>query len=59
MKTVTKYGLACGEVTHTCQRGFIYCEDHGVLRRLNGTPCRKLKPSEIKDLQSGKPLKKY
>ena len=39
-------------------KGFIYCDSHGKARKLVNR-CRKLKPKEIKQLQSGQPLAQY
>jgi hypothetical protein len=51
---------ACEEpVTHLDEKGFVYCTKHGVQRRGSGHRCRKLKPSELRQLKSGQPLAKY
>jgi hypothetical protein len=46
-------------VTHIDNKGFVYCEPHGKWRKSTGTPCRKLTGPELKELEAGKPLKKY
>lgn len=46
------------EVTHIDQKGFVYCKDHAVLRKAS-VNTRKLKPSELTTIQSGKPLERY
>ena len=43
-------------ITHIDNKGFIYCQKHGEQRKAYNR-CRKLKPSELKKLQSGKPIK--
>ena len=44
----------CAEtVTHVDNQGFVYCTTHGLRRRQGGTPCRKLRPSEIEKLEHG------
>ena len=45
-------------VTHLDRKGYVYCERHGLARRL-GQPCRKLRPSEVRKLASGEPLRRY
>jgi hypothetical protein len=45
-------------ITHMDEKGFIYCAIHGAWRK-QYMRCRKLKPAELKTLQSGKPLTKY
>lgn len=47
-----------GSVTHIDEKGFIYCATHGGIRSTYRR-CRKLKPNEIKQLESGQPLKSY
>ena len=46
------------DVSYIDEKGFVYCETHG-LRRKTYYRCRKLKPKEKKQLESGEPLKKY
>ena len=46
-------------ITMIDEKGFIYCEYHGVDRRACGIRCRRLKPNELKTIQSGQPLKRY
>lgn len=43
-------------VTHMDNRGFIYCETHGVARRQGGTPCRKLRPAELRKVEKGESI---
>jgi len=43
-------------ITHIDNKGFIYCQKHGEQRKVY-CRCRKLKPSELKKLQSGMPIK--
>ena len=45
-------------VTHIDNKGFIYCEHHGKIRKTY-RPTRKLKPSELKKISNGKTIKKY
>ena len=47
-----------GAVTYIDEKGFIYCTIHGAMRRMYRS-CRKLKLSEVKQLESGQPLKSY
>lgn len=46
-------------VTHLDNKGFVYCTEHGIQRRQYGTPCRKLRPWELKRLQRGQQLRSY
>lgn len=39
-------------------KGWIYCERHGLERR-SWKPCRKLRPHELNRLKRGEPLKRY
>jgi len=34
-------------VTHVDQRGFVYCAQHAVRRKMGGDRCRKLRPAEL------------
>jgi len=45
-------------VAYIDRSGFVYCDRHGKMRK-QYEPCRKLKPSEVKTLATGKPLAKY
>jgi hypothetical protein len=46
--------LSCRDpVSHVDNRGFAYCTKHVGPRRQGGTPCRKLRPAEIKKLERG------
>jgi hypothetical protein len=45
-------------VTHIDQKGFVYCTDHGLERRLF-RPCRKLRPHEQRKLGRGEALARY
>ncbi len=47
-----------GPVTHIDQKGYAYCEPHGVARR-SSQPCRKLLPWELHKLQRGECLSRY
>lgn len=40
------------------QKGYAYCEPHGMERR-GWMPCRKLRGWELRRLESGKPLTRY
>lgn len=63
--------LECANMSHsekeTCEnkvnrideKGFVYCESCGVLRKNSGVRCRRMSSKEIKQLESGKPLAKY
>ena len=46
------------EATHLDQKGFIYCEVHGVARR-RFYPCRKMRPHEVRRLLTGRTINKY
>jgi hypothetical protein len=59
LKCVGMHDACCNTVTHIDNKGYIYCERHGLQRRSSGTPCRKLRPSELKTLELGQPIKKY
>lgn len=49
----------CAEnVTHIDQKGYVYCENHGLERRVYQA-CRKLQGWEIRRLQRGTPLNRY
>lgn len=39
-------------------KGFVYCEDHGLQRR-SWCPCRKLRPHEIRRLERGEQIARY
>lgn len=55
-----KCSYSCGvPVTHIDEKGFVYCEYHGLLRRACGVLCRKLRGHELKRLEAGKPLLRY
>jgi hypothetical protein len=45
-------------VSHIDNKGFVYCEGHGIQRRYF-VPCRKPRPAEVKKLEGGVPLKEY
>jgi hypothetical protein len=45
-------------IAYIDNKGFIYCEQHG-LQRKHSVPTRKLKPSELKLIESGQPVTKY
>ena len=45
-------------VSYIDDKGFVYCSCHGKQRQ-SYTKCRKLKPVELKTLQSGAPLARY
>lgn len=47
-----------GVVTHLDNSGFIYCEHHGLIRRI-WKPCRKLRPYELNRLKAGKQIARY
>lgn len=46
------------EVTMIDNKGYIYCEPHGMQRR-SWRPCRKLRPYEINRLERGAQIKAY
>lgn len=49
----------CAEpVTHIDRKGYVYCTAHGAQRKLY-QPCRKLRPFELKRLQTGESLRRY
>jgi hypothetical protein len=43
-------------VTHIDNKGWVYCEKHGPIRRMHGTPCRKMTAAEVKRLESGQTI---
>lgn len=43
-------------VTMIDNRGFVYCTRDGEARRANGTPCRRLRPVELRALQAGRTI---
>lgn len=45
-------------VTHVDKKGYVYCTEHGIERRLYQS-CRKLRPWEIRRLEADKPLTRY
>lgn len=45
-------------VTHLDEHGFIYCAPHGFMRRYS-MRCRKLRPHELRRLESGNPIRAY
>lgn len=46
-------------VTHLDHKGYVYCADHGYLRKRHRINCRKLRPHELKRLHNGKQVTKY
>jgi hypothetical protein len=42
-------------VSYIDEKGFVYCEKHGLERR-NPIYCRKLRPHELRKLQRGEPI---
>lgn len=48
----------CAPVTHIDNKGYIYCEGHGLARRTY-RPCRKLRPHELRTLRRGEPVRRY
>ena len=46
------------EVTHIDEKGWVYCTEHGLIRR-DYMRCRKLRPWELHILTGGNPLRKY
>jgi hypothetical protein len=52
---------ACNSaVTHIGEKGYIYCTEHAIERRTYAWErTRKMRPWEIKLLESGKPLTSY
>lgn len=47
-------------VSHLDEKGFVYCTEHGIGRRLySGRRCRKLRPWELKMVHAGKALPSY
>jgi hypothetical protein len=45
-------------VTHMDHKGFVYCTEHGLRRRVY-CPCRSLRPFEVRKLQRGEVIAKY
>ncbi len=48
-----------GHVTHIDEKGFVYCEPHGIQRKQGNTRCRKLKGFEMRFIHAGQPLRSY
>lgn len=47
-------------VTHIGEKGYIYCQVHGVERRHSGyESTRKMRPWELKIVAAGQPLPSY
>jgi hypothetical protein len=46
-------------VTHIDNKGFVYCTDHGELRKLSRRNCRKLRPHEVNRLKRGEQVIRY
>jgi hypothetical protein len=51
-------GKCTDHVTHIDEKGFVYCNTHGMHRQ-GVMRCRKLKAKELGQLESGKPLTSY
>ena len=45
-------------ITHLDTAGYVYCTTHGLDRR-SYEPCRKMRPWEIRRLETGRPLAHY
>lgn len=59
-KLVCDMKRACAyPVTMIDEKGFSYCTIHGIARRSSGLRVRKLRPWEIKQLESGQPIPSY
>jgi len=43
-------------VTHIDNRGYVYCQAHGLARRA-ACPCRQLRASERRRLERGEPVR--
>jgi hypothetical protein len=56
-----EYTADCpGAVTHIDNKGFIYCQRHGQIRRESRHGgCRKLRPHELRRLERGEKVKSY
>lgn len=52
------YDCTNTDITHIDSSGFVYCSRHGEIRK-RYKRCRKLKPTEIKRLESGQTLTRY
>lgn len=47
------------DVTMLEEKGWVYCENHGLQRRAGGRRVRKLRPHELNRLKAGKQLTRY
>lgn len=45
--------------THIEEKGFVYCSGHAIQRRSDGHRCRKMRPWELRLVETGKPLPSY
>jgi hypothetical protein len=43
-------------VNYIDNKGFVYCNKHGLQRKASGIPCRRLGPPESKKLERGVPI---
>ncbi len=46
-------------VSHIDEKGYVYCAEHGAIRRRYGIRCRALSPAELATIRSGKPIERY
>lgn len=53
--------IDCGQrVTHIGSKGYVYCTEHAIGRRVGGWErTRKMTASELRVVQSGRPLTAY
>lgn len=59
MKLTCDQEKNCQEsVTMLDIKGYVYCTKHGIDRK-SVCRCRRLNPKELRQLESGEPLKKY
>lgn len=45
------------QITHVDNKGYLYCAHHGAQRKTGGIPTRKLRPIEIRRLESGQTIR--
>ena len=53
---MNKHDPTCGEIAYVDNKGFVYCGNHGPVRK-QYCPCRKLRPAEAKKLEAGQAIK--
>ena len=43
-------------ISYVDNKGFVYCREHGIARKLSGVPCRQLTPHQINRVEHGKTI---